>query len=134
MSIIAKISITIAVAILVNIVSFYVLLHNVEAGLYSPDADTIMIPIMYKAIESSVIVALFVGCVCFTRPKKLASSFGLLLGIIATYLSISYTLHWAVPNHFIISASFSIFSTVSFTLAYFAVRNLATNISIKRNA
>jgi hypothetical protein len=131
MSIISKISITIAVSILANVVSFYVLVHNAEAGIYSPDADTIMIPIMGNTIVSSVVVILLVGCVSFTRPRKLVSSIGLLLGIVATFLSISYALHWAIPNHYMISVSFGVLSVVSFTLAYFAFRSLASNQAFK---
>jgi hypothetical protein len=132
MSILAKISITIAVVILANVVSFYVLVHNAEAGVYSPDADTIIIPIMGNAIVSFGIVVLLVASVIFTRGRKLVASIGLLLGLVATLLSISYALHWAIPNHYLISASFGAVSAVSSAIAYFAVRSLVSNQSFNR--
>ena len=111
--------------------SFYVLLHNLKAEVYSPDADTILIPIMDNAITSVLIVALIIGCILCTRRNKVVSSIGFFLGFTAILFSASYAWHWAVPNHYLIAISFGVILAVAISFTFFVVRGLASNHSFK---
>src|SRR4051812_7460560 len=96
----------VVLGIVANAIGFQVLVHNQRSGVYSPDADTILIPIVENAAISTVVVLLLAGSILCSRRGVVLASLGVTLGLVSCVLAGLLAVQWFLPNHYLISAAF----------------------------
>ena len=117
-----RISMAFAVALLTNVAGFLVLEYNQRQGVYRPQADTILIPIMENAFASVVILALISICILCGRGKRWVSGIGAVFGAAAIFLASTGVAHYAVPDHYLISLAFASLAGACIHFTYINVR------------
>ena len=72
---------------LVNVVSYQVLASNLKNGVYSPDADIIVIPLYENAVVSTSVMALVAASIFCSGRSFLFTVAGAMLGLLACSLA-----------------------------------------------
>jgi hypothetical protein len=124
---IARIASAIGAALVVNAIAYHVLLQNQQAGIYSPEADTILIPIVENAAVSVVVLVLLIGGLVCSRAGTVLKTIGILLGLLATGAAALAAFEWMIPNHYLIASAFGLLSATSAALMYLSFRRRASN-------
>ena len=124
----------VAVGVIANAVGFQVLVHNQKNGVYSPDADTILIPIVENGAISIVVVLLLAGSILCGRRGVVLTSLGIVLGLLAFALAGLLAVHWFVPNHYLIATAFGLLAAASASLMYVSFRRQTSNSTLHPDA
>jgi hypothetical protein len=129
-----RIATALAVWLLGNAVGYQVLVHNQKNGIYSPDADTILIPIVENGAISIVVVLLLAGSILCSRRGVAVTFFGIVLGILACILAGLMAFQWFVPNHYLIAAAFGVLAAACALLMYVSFRKQGSNSTLHPDA
>ena len=113
-----SIGVAIVLAGTANLAVYAVLTANQAAGVYPPEADTIIIPI-FESFATTLInlVLVVVGLLCSLARRWLAFV-GWVLMLMSVLLVETFALAWAVPDHYFISGSFAVLALHSAYLIY----------------
>jgi hypothetical protein len=121
----------ITAALLANVVGFYVLDHNLKVGVYSPESDTIIIPIIENAILSVLMIILLAASASCREQGRWLRWLGVLPGLLAAFLAVIAVLRWSIPDHYWVAIAFSPLVVVLYANIHLSVRGLASNYSLQ---
>jgi hypothetical protein len=127
MNALRRIAWAVGVVVVANAISYQVLVHNQRAHVYSPEADTILIPIVENAAISAVLVVLLIAGVLCARGPRVALWTGFVLNVLATLLAALLSVQWFVPDHYLIASAFGFVLFTSVWITYVSVRRPASN-------
>ena len=129
-----------AAVILTNLIAWYVLTDNQENGVYPPDGDTIMIPIM-EIMLWSLITLPFITVIgwlpnlkfawrLFYKSRILSALIGfivLTIYICALLLGLLGALSWDFSHHYLISLSYILLISIILTCLLLDISHLSRN-------
>lgn len=114
-----------------EMILYWVISSNLEAGVYPVEADSIGIPLFSSlifAVASLILIVLAILCQLGPKWLKLL---GVLLFLASAAITGLFAFSWASPNHYLITASYGIVSIGAVMAAFFAFRsNLSSQPTI----
>ncbi len=85
-----------------------VLAGNLNSGVYSPDADSLGIPLIEAALDSGLILLALGISVALPRSNRIWVILRTVLAVLAASQSLVLSLSWFIPNHYPASLAFSV--------------------------
>lgn len=79
---------------------------NLSRGVYSPDADSLEIPIFEGLISSGILLLLMVPVVIIPQTNKFLVWIQIALLVVAVGFAVLNGFGWALPNHYLIAAAY----------------------------
>ena len=124
----------IASLIAVNAASSFTLEHNLSAGVYPIDADSIGLPLVEGFIASALLLALLAVAILIPKVQSFGSATSVVICAVAGFISAEYAVLWAIPHHYTMAVAYGGVLIICGFLAVSYARNLASNIAVKRDA
>ena len=117
-----------------NAASVFTLSHNLSAGVYPFDADSIGIPLIEGITASLLLLVLLAVAILLPKSKLFGPAISVALCGLAGLLSAQYVSLWAIPHHYTMAAAYGAVLVVCGFLAVTYARTFASNIAVKRDA
>jgi hypothetical protein len=89
-----------------NAMLWFVLIHNQEAGIYPPEADSLSLPFIGTALFSLLIYGVIGAALLLPRTSRRWIIVRSLVAALATLLSLVQAGSWAYSNHYPVSLAF----------------------------
>lgn len=99
---------TLLALVVANGTLWLVLAGNLNAGVYSPDADSLGIPLIEAALASGLILLALGISVALPRSSRIWVILRTVLAVLAASQSLVLSLSWFIPNHYPASLAFSV--------------------------
>jgi hypothetical protein len=107
-----------AALLVVNLTTYAVVMSNQRSGLYSPDADSLAIPIgmtTLASISSLLLLAILAGsrrvmarANCNTLAMRLAGAVLACAYTLLVFIALAGLVYWFVPHHYPIACSYAL--------------------------
>ena len=106
-----------------EMIFYWVISSNLEAGIYPVEADSIGIPLFSSLIFAAAsLILLFLAILCQLGPRWL-TLLGALLFLASAAITAMFAFSWVSPNHYLIAASYGAVSIGATMAAFFAFRS-----------
>ena len=119
--------ITVASLTCANLVSYFTLSHNLSAGIYPIDADSIGLPLVSGLVYSTLILVLVSGAIFVPKRRYWGGIAVLILCGLATARAIASSLAWVDPDHYFIAIAYAGVAGVCVLIAIDALRRTTPN-------
>ncbi len=129
MSKVHRILLAIVSLIIANVVSFFTLTHNLSAGVYPVDADSIGLPLMEGWILSVVVLVLLASAIYVPKGIWLGVVASVAMCGVAGFISAETTVSWTIPHHYGMAIAYAGVSAVCIGLAASYIHKLWTKKS-----
>jgi hypothetical protein len=114
--------------IVTNITMYIVLQHNLSKGIYSPETDSIAIPIVGGFISSGLLLILMLPSILIPQTRKSFIWIQIILLAVSGVFAGLNAYGWVFPNHYPVAISYLFVFMISIWLI---VRRSGTLASIK---
>lgn len=111
-----------------NAALFFTLSHNLSAGVYPIDADSIGLPLAGGAVLSGMLLVLLGAAIFVPKPGVLGCAIAMVLGGIAAIFSIAAAVSWAMPRHYTIAIAYAGVAVVCAILTVGYFRRLVSKV------
>lgn len=106
-----------------EMIFYWAISRNLEAGIYPIEADSIGIPLFSSLIFAAAsLILLLLAILCQLGPRWL-TLLGALLFLASAAITGIFAFFWASPNHYLITASYGTVSIGATMAAFFAFRS-----------
>ena len=106
-----------------EMIFYWVISSNLEAGIYPVEADSIGIPLFSSLIFAAAsLILLFLAILCQLGPRWL-TLLGALLFLASAAITAMFAFSWVSPNHYLIAASYGAVSIGATMADFFAFRS-----------
>ncbi len=99
---------TLLALVVANGTLWLVLAGHLNSGVYSPDADSLGIPLIEAALDSGLILLALGISVALPRSNRIWVILRTVLAVLAASQSLVLSLSWFIPNHYPASLAFSV--------------------------
>ncbi len=106
-----------------EMIFYWAISRNLEAGIYPIEADSIGIPLFSSLIFAAAsLILLLLAILCQLGPRWL-TLLGALLFLASAAITGIFAFSWASPNHYLITASYGTVSIGATMAAFFTFRS-----------
>ena len=96
----------IASLIAVNAASSFTLEHNLSAGVYPIDADSIGLPLIEGFIASALLLVLLAVAILIPKDQSFGSATSVAICAVAGFISAEYAVLCAIPHHYTMAVAY----------------------------